>query len=75
MNVKNYPYGRVSKQLRLAVKWINKNKKKLKQLSSNEEVVFDYPYYLGMPNKIHKELESDEVDWIQSELYETFNKS
>lgn len=65
MNVKNYPYGKVTKTLKSAVSWLNKNKKKIKLEKYWE---FDYPDYCGMPPKICSRLSSDEVDWIQEEI-------
>lgn len=64
MRIKDYPYGKITKTLRKAVTWLNRNKKKLMKSQFD---YFDYPNYWDMPKMISSRLSSDQVDWIQSE--------
>jgi hypothetical protein len=68
MRVSNFPYGRITKTLKKAVNWLNKNKRQLEKTKCNGS--FDYPYYWDMPKMISYRLSSDEVDWLQGEVYE-----
>jgi hypothetical protein len=65
IKTKNFPFGKPSKTLENAVKWINKNKKALKKV----EFLLDYPDYAGMPDKITKKLYVDDVHWINQQLF------
>lgn len=75
MKIKDYPYGKVTKSLRKAVNYLNRNKIRIykdfaKHADNWEEYVrftFDYPDYLDMPKTISHRLNSDQVDWLQSE--------
>lgn len=64
----DFPYGKITKKLREAVKWLNKNRRRIEE-NFNREYPFDYPLYWGMPKRIAHKLTTDEVDWIQSETY------
>lgn len=83
MRISNYYYNtgrKPSKRLRKAVTWLNKNKKRIvRQFETLEDCcyfdinwssLFDYPDYLGLPRSIVDKLSSDEVDWLQSQIYD-----
>ena len=84
MRISDYPYGKVTKTLKAAVKYLNSNKNKIGKLSKEEHKkfkaddtveyifidFFDYPDYWNIPKKISSRLGGDEVDWIQSETYD-----
>ena len=67
MQVKNYPFGKPSKQLKSAVKWLNSNQKNLKATMLCE---FDFPYFLDMPKKIVEGLLEDELNFICGETFD-----
>ncbi len=66
MRCSEFCYGKPSKTLKNAVSWLNKNKRRLQK----NEWEFDFPDYWGMPKRISYRLSGDEVDWIQSEVWE-----
>jgi hypothetical protein len=66
MKVRDFPYGKITKKLQEAVKWLNKNRKRIEK-NYCQDYPFDFPIYWDMPKTIAHKLTSDEVDWIQSE--------
>lgn len=69
VRISEYSYGKVSKSLRRACDWINKNQLKIKrQLSNGFFAEFDYPDYFGLPKSIINRLYTDEVDFIQAQV-------
>ena len=66
MKTSAYPYGKVTKTLKNAVSWLNKNKRRLERTETYDS--FDCPDYWGMPGRISCRLNSDEVDWLQEQL-------
>lgn len=67
MRVVDFPYGKISKTLRKAVTWLNRNHRKLEQTKCQHS--FDYPDYWDMPRIISSRLSGDDVDWLQVEVY------
>lgn len=67
MKIKDYPYGKATKRLKAAAKWLKSNKNKI-QIHFNYE--FDYPDYWDMPKKISDNLTPDEIDWLQEQTFE-----
>lgn len=57
VNISEFPYGRVTKRLRNAAIWINKNNRKIN--GPNLE------FYL--PNNIYRKLSPDEFDFLQDQ--------
>lgn len=83
MKTSEYPYGKVTKSLKKAAAYLNKNYRKIIKnlLDSSENLTyddiahsFDYPDYLDMPKSISFRLNTDEVDWLQSEWFELVEK-
>jgi len=81
INVSEYPYGKITKTLRNACIWLNKNRKHIieyhcqnMERGSGEFAYFDFPDYFDMPKKISSRLESDEVDFIQENMSEEFRE-
>ena len=72
IKISEYEYGRVTKRLRKAVDWINQNRSKIRKDIINKKIAieFDFDDYWGMPKSICKQLSSDEVDFIQSQVEE-----
>jgi methyl coenzyme M reductase alpha subunit len=78
MKINDYPYGKITKTLKNAVSWLNRNNIRIiKEYLHTEEYtthsdldfyIFDFPDYCGMPKKISYRLNSDEVDWLQDEF-------
>jgi hypothetical protein len=70
MRIKDYPYGQPTKTLKKAVTWLNRNKNRLTKsyLIDGDSADFDYPDYFGMPKTISCRFNTDEVDWLQSEI-------
>ena len=69
LDYENFPYGKITKNLKNCVAWLNRNRRRLNKWFSLGE--FDYPDYwegFGLSKKITYKLSSDEVDWLQSEL-------
>lgn len=66
MRTSEFPYGKVTKTLKKAVTWLNRNKRKLEK-SKNQDS-FDFDDYWDMPRSISYKLGCDEVDWLQSEF-------
>lgn len=58
---------RITKSMRKAVTWLNRNIKRLEK-SGITENYFDYPSYWEMPKIISSRLSPDEVDWLQYQL-------
>ena len=69
MRIRDFPYGKITKKLRKAVTWLNRNRKRIEE-NYCREFPFDYPIYWGMPKTVANKLTSDEVDWIQTETYD-----
>jgi len=74
MKTSDYPYGRVTKTLKKAAAYLNRNYKsiinesfKLEPDLTYDDIAhsFDYPCYLDMPKSIFGRLNTDEVDWLQ----------
>lgn len=83
MRVSEYPYGKVTKTLKKAADYLNKNYIKIikHELSYQDEItlddisyMFDYPEYLNIPKTISSRLNSDEVDWLQEGWIELVEK-
>lgn len=70
MRIANYPYGKITKTLHKAVRWLNANKKKI---GKEQFDLFYHPKYWGMPKTISSRLSGDEVDWIQEETYDWYH--
>lgn len=68
IDIKDYQYGKITKQLRSAVTWLNRRKKQFKKY----EDAFDYPDYWGMPKSISRYLTGDQVDFIQDNTWEWY---
>lgn len=68
MKIIDFPYGKITKTLRKATKWLNSNRRRLERTKCQGS--FDYPYYWDMPKIISHRLNGDEVDWLQSEVYD-----
>lgn len=66
IKLSSYPYGRITKRLEHAVEWLNSHPFKI----SNSDYEFDYPEYCDMPKALYQNLSSDEVDFIQEQLYD-----
>lgn len=79
MKIIEYPYGKVTKTLKKATLFLNRNKVKiykklLKECNEQNSIEnmrfsFDFPNYLNMPKSVCSRLNSDEVDWLQSEWH------
>ena len=69
INVNDYPYGKISKTLRKAVKHLN--------IHGVHGCEFDYPTFGDLPRSIASRLSSDDVDFIQENLHKVrgFQKS
>lgn len=67
MRIDDFPYGKITKTLRNATKWLNSNRHKLEKTKYKGS--FDYPDYWDMPKMISSRLGGDEVDWLQAEIY------
>lgn len=66
MRVKDFPYGKITKTLKKAVQWLNRNQHKIKKTKDD---IFDWPDYWDMPKVISSRLSSDEVDFIQDKTF------
>jgi hypothetical protein len=69
IDIKSFGYL-PSKSLRRAITWLNRRKKSFLK----NDMWFDYPYYWGMPKNITRYLSGDEVDFIQYETWDWWNK-
>lgn len=67
MKISDFPYGKITKTLRKATKWLNANRRKLEKTKC--QYSFDYPDYWNMPKILSHRLSGDEVDWLQAEVY------
>lgn len=76
INVREYPSGKIYGRLEKAVEWLNSNQKKILQDILDEKVSmeFDFDDYWGMPKSISHKLSSDEVDFLQFQVFEWFRK-
>lgn len=72
VRLSEYQYGKVYKRLKKAAHWINTHRRWIKAQKPIDW--FDYPDYWGMPKSISYKLSSDEVDFIQSETHEWYER-
>ncbi len=61
IDINNFPYGEITVTLQQAVNYVNENLHKVED--------FDYPDYWSLPKSVSYKLSSDEVDFIQSEIF------
>jgi hypothetical protein len=66
MRIIDFPYGKITKTLRHAVTWLNRNRRRIEKKYSRMHS-FDFPNYWNMPKKFANRLTTDQVDWIQAE--------
>lgn len=62
-----YPFGKVTKRLQNAKKWIYNNLDYCVE-EGKKLIWFDFPDYYGMPISISYKLSVDEVDYIQRNI-------
>ena len=75
VNVSEYPYGKINKRMWDISKWMNKNQNKLKNDLAAEKIdMFDYPDYWGIPKKLTRHLDTDELDFLQEQLNDFYLK-
>ena len=71
VKISEFPYGKISANLRKAAEWLNKNQKTIEKeaqkLGKDCFDFFDFPDYWDLPKKIANKLYPDEVDFIQDQ--------
>jgi hypothetical protein len=76
VNVSEYQYGRINKRLRNIAKWLNGHQNSIKKkLNKGEFDLIDYPDYWGIPSKLSNSLDTDELDFLQFQTYDFFEKN
>lgn len=60
VNISEYPYGKVTKALREAAKWVN----------ANNKLINCHPIEGFLPDKIYSKLSTDEADFIEEQTWE-----